>query len=247
MIDDLTWLGIDFHKNIRKQSEHLNIYQHALETLRHKQVIYPCFCTRKEIQQTRPSKQHQTTTGHIHDPYPGTCRHMPYQQQQHMMKDKAFAWRMNIQQVSQLLSVPLFWQDVDNHAHPIDIASLGDFIVARKDIGISYHLAVVIDDALQAMTHVIRGEDLLSSTPIHRVLQALLGLPSPQYHHHRLLKDNDGHRLAKRNQSTTLRSLRKAGVTASTLRDFLLQENATWPFKHDASAKEIAQQLGSTT
>jgi len=245
MIEDLQWLGIDWHGEIRQQSEHLPCYQDALAQLQERGLIYPCFCTRKHIQQEIKNMGIAPHEEDMHDAYPGICRDIPATKQQQRMQNEAFAWRLNVKKASEALDKPIYWLDELGTQHEIQPETLGDMVIARKDIGISYHLAVVVDDALQDITHVIRGDDLRSSTGIHRLLQALLRLPSPTYQHHRLILDIQGKRLAKRNQSTTLKSLREAGMSAQILRDFLMRKDATWAFAHDIPAHTIAQQLGS--
>ncbi len=245
IIDDLRWLGIHFESHIRYQSEHLETYQIALSQLQEQGLIYPCFCTRKDIQQSQYHKIHHIGDDALSDTYPGTCRGIAPSQRKTLMQEKPFAWRLDIEQAQKHLPTELFWMDECSHQHMVNILSLGDFIIARKDISISYHLAVVIDDAVQGITHVIRGQDLFSSTAIHRLLQALLNLPSPIYQHHTLLQDVDSKRLAKRNQSTTLESLRKAGLSPNYLQHFLQQQPHIWPFEHHAQASQIVEQLGS--
>lgn len=244
IMQDLQWLGIQWHGNVRQQSEYFQDYQKALSQLQSQELIYPCFCTRKDIQQEIKSIGVAPHNNDVHDPYPGICRDISTSKQRQRIQDEAFAWRLDVKKASKTLHKPIYWLDElgkKNHVHP---EILGDIVIARKDIGISYHLAVVVDDALQAITHIIRGEDLRSSTAIHRLLQALLQLPTPTYQHHRLILNTQGKRLAKRNQSTTLKSLREAGISPQTLRNFLMQEGVTWPFASDASAHNIAQQLG---
>lgn len=244
IMQDLQWLGIQWHGNVRQQSEYFQDYQKALSQLQSQELIYPCFCTRKDIQQEIKSIGVAPHNNDVHDPYPGICRDISTSKQRQRIQDEAFAWRLDVKKASKTLHKPIYWLDElgkKNHVHP---ETLGDIVIARKDIGISYHLAVVVDDALQAITHIIRGEDLRSSTAIHRLLQALLQLPTPTYQHHRLILNTQGKRLAKRNQSTTLKSLREAGISPQTLRNFLMQKGVTWPFASDASAHNIAQQLG---
>jgi len=243
--EDLQWLGVHWHGAIRQQSEHLACYQEALSQLQESGLIYPCFCTRKHIQQEIKSMATDPHDKGMHDPYPGICRNIPVSEQQQRIQHESFAWRLDVKKASGTLQGPIYWQDEYRQPHHIQPEKLGDFVIARKDIGISYHLAVVVDDALQNITHVIRGKDLRSSTDIHRLLQALLQLPSPIYQHHHLILDIQGKRLAKRNQSTSLRSLREAGISPQTLYDFLMQKDAAWPFPHDVPALSIAQQLGS--
>jgi len=244
IIEDLQWLGIHWHGEVRQQSEHLQCYQDALVQLQVRGLIYPCFCTRKHIQQEINNMGIAPHHEDIHDTYPGICRDIPAIKQQQRMQDEAFAWRLNVKKASETLHRPIYWLDELGTQYQTQPETLGDMVIARKDIGISYHLAVVVDDALQGITHVIRGEDLRSCTDIHRLLQALLKLPSPTYQHHHLILDIQGNRLAKRNQSTTLKSLREAGISAQILRNFLMQKDAIWAFSYDTPAHTIAQQLG---
>ncbi|MDX8398081.1 MAG: tRNA glutamyl-Q(34) synthetase GluQRS [Mariprofundaceae bacterium] len=241
---DLHWLGIRWDHQPRLQSQHLNNYQAALQQLRQQELIYPCFCTRHEIQaeiQRLGSAPHQNEWSPA---YPGTCRNLTPSQQQQSKHQQDFAWRINMKKVEALLVKPIYWVDSDLQQHSIQLQDMDDIVIARKDIGISYHLAVVVDDALQDITHIIRGEDLQSSTPIHSVLQALLKLPRPTYHHHRLIKDKYGKRLAKRDQSTTLQSLRAHGIPANKLRQYLLNNTNQWPFESQDFSL-IDKQLGS--
>jgi len=160
--------------------------------------------------------------------YPGTCRQLTEQQRQkHITDGIPFAWRLDVQAALQHVG-PICWQDGNGRSHVIH-PGLNDAVIGRKDIGISYHLAVVVDDAVQGITHVIRGEDLKSSTGLHRLLQALLNLPSPTYMHHPLLCNAAGERLAKRNAAPTLRQLRTSGVSPDTLRRLLLRNGSAAP------------------
>jgi len=240
IIDDLQWLGLNYENDIRYQSQHLNDYQTALQQLQDMQVVYPCFCSRSELQKNT-----------LNNVYAGTCKQLSTLQQKNRMQQQAFAWRMDCQKAAQIIDSKPIWFDHQYGEQRVDITALGDFVVARKDIGISYHLAVVVDDHLQGITHVIRGDDLRSSTPIHCLLQALLQYPTPSYEHHPLLLDLNGQRLAKRLHSTTLQSLRLAGVSSAQLKsffqDFFMQNNPVWRFQHDEQAEKIAQLLGSGT
>ncbi|RMH60990.1 MAG: tRNA glutamyl-Q(34) synthetase GluQRS [Zetaproteobacteria bacterium] len=239
IIEDLRWLGIQWHGPVLRQSEHMPLFQQALKRLHAQGLIYPCFCTRKTIQQevaqmaSAPHSQHGA-------PYPGICRHIPEREASRRMRNTPFAWRLHAERVCAALPPELTWIDGQGRHHPATLEH--DLVIGRKDIGISYHLAVVIDDARQGISDVIRGRDLRAHTGIHRILQYLLGLPSPRYHHHPLLQDTHGTRLAKRKSSTELRALRLAGVSPLRLRDFLLHEcNGVWPFH---SVAEAVQTLG---
>lgn len=222
IVEDLDWLGLHFHGHVRYQSDHLQTYTQALKRLQALEVIYPCFCTRKRIQ---AEIAHMGIAPHDTDqapPYPGLCRSLSPSQRIRRMQHELFAWRLDMAAAMHLIGPALSWRDGHGHHHPVHAHS--DVVIGRKDIGISYHLAVVVDDDEQGISHVIRGEDLLASTPIHCLLQALLKLPSPVYSHHRLLLDRAGHRLAKRHHAPTLRELRARGVAPERLRQYLLYE-----------------------
>jgi len=182
---------------------------------------------------------------HADDPdneYPRICRALPTATQHARMAHEPFAWRLDINKAMASLEAPLFWQQESGERHPVRIHN--DMIIGRKDIAFSYHLAVVVDDAIQGVSHVIRGLDLQESTAIQRLLQQLLDLPPLRYIHHPLLLNCSGERLAKRNQSTTLQSLREMGVDAGRLRQFLLEQSRPcWPFEPDDKT-HILRKLG---
>ena len=242
LLEDLGWLGLEWSKPVQYQSQHSQSYMQAIDQLRAMQMIYPCFCTRKEI---REEVARMTSAPHAEDvqvEYPGTCRNRSLDEQTQRMQDESFAWRLNVEKALEAIDGDLSWLDGAGlrHAHTID----HDIIIGRKDIGFSYHLAVVVDDAAQGITHVIRGDDLRDSTGIHRLLQELLGLPEPVYIHHGLLCDVDGERLAKRHGSTTLQGLRQMGVEAQNLRVFLTEPGRqSWPYS-SADREKILDVLG---
>ncbi|HXH71232.1 MAG TPA: tRNA glutamyl-Q(34) synthetase GluQRS [Mariprofundaceae bacterium] len=238
LLEDLAWLGLTWPEPVLRQSRNLPAYRTTLERLHMLGVIYPCFCTRQSIAAEIERMGLAPHAGEHGELYPGTCRSLAPHERQTRMRDGLFAWRLDMAHAMSVAESmngePLLWRDGDGRHHPVQLAH--DTVVGRKDIGISYHLAVVVDDASQGVTHVIRGEDLRDSTPLHRLLQALLDLPSPVYIHHPLLLDIRGERLAKRNNSTTLASLREAGVSPSRLRRFLLEESqGVWPFADEAA------------
>jgi len=215
--DDLAWLGLIWPEPVRVQSEHRDDYTQALDRLRQMGLLYPCFCTRKEVQAEALASGHAP-----HGPdgllYAGTCRNLSDQQRQDLLAVRAPVWRLDMDKAVRMAG-PLRWTDRakgEMMARPEDF---GDVVLARKDVPTSYHISVTIDDAIQGVTLVTRGEDLLRVTDIHRLLQALLCLPVPAYHHHPLLKNAEGKRLAKRDQATTLRSLREAGQTPEQVRN----------------------------
>lgn len=212
ILEDLTWLGIRFDGVVMVQSERLACYEQALQQLRNLGVLYPCFCTRKEIAEEVAAMGGAPQGGCV-DVYPGTCRQLDQSRRQELMASgKPFSWRLDCRAAARITGA-LRWRDLrfgDQVCHPEE---LGDVILGRKDCAASYHIAVVTDDAAQGVTHVSRGEDLFPVTGIHRTLQALLGLPVPLWYHHRLVKDASGKRLAKRDKSMSLQEMRSAGAT----------------------------------
>jgi len=244
IFEDLDWLGLHWQASVRYQSRHLDDYQQAIQRLRDMDVIYPCFCTRKQITQ---EISRMASAPHAEDTlptYPGICRALSAEEQNKRMLHEPFAWRLNTGRATAMAGEGLTWHDDMGGIHAIHLDH--DIIIGRKDIAFSYHLAVVVDDAMQGITHIIRGCDLASSTGIHRLLQQLLELPEPVYIHHPLLQDRDGKRLAKRNQATTLNSLRRMGVDAHKLGDFLLgMATPVWPVA-PAETGDIVRMLGKT-
>jgi len=228
IFEDLNWLGLSWQEPVRYQSQHLKDYRQAIHQLRDMGVIYPCFCTRKQIQQELARMASAPHAEDVMPVYPGICRDIPAGEQHNRMQHEPFAWRLNIDKAMAFVGEDISWRDGSGYVHAANIDH--DIIIGRKDIDFSYHLAVVVDDALQSISHIIRGQDLMDSTGIHRLLQKLLGLPEPVYLHHRLLCDQDGERLAKRNGATTLKHLRQMGVGAQRLRGFLSQPSPPkWP------------------
>jgi len=239
---DLHAFGFTWQGEVRQQSQHRQDYRQALQCLRDLGVVYPCFCTRKHIHDALQALA--TATTEKFDAYPQTCRYLTSNEQQKRMKHERFSWRLNVDKAKAYLSKPLTWQEGEQ-VHLVDMDTIGDVILARKDIGTSYHMAVVLDDAMQAVTDVVRGEDLRSSTAIHVLLQALLALPSPHYHHHRLLCHSNGQRLAKSQRSIGLYYLQQAGLSPQNLRDYLCTSAGVWGFLPEDSPEYIVQQLGS--
>lgn len=224
LMEDLDWLGIQWHGEPMRQSGRLEAYRKALDYLHGIGVIYPCFCTRRQIQEQIERMglaPHMEETG---DPYPGTCRDTEPAERHRRMREERFAWRLDMAAALGHIDQPISWQDGEERSHAVRYHVHDDIVIGRKDIGVSYHLAVVMDDAEQGITHVIRGNDLKDSTGIHRLLQALLELPAPTYIHHPLLRDAEGQRLAKRHGAPTLKSLREAGVDPQSLTHYLLDE-----------------------
>ncbi|HET9159035.1 MAG TPA: tRNA glutamyl-Q(34) synthetase GluQRS [Caulobacteraceae bacterium] len=213
--EDLAWLGLAWETPVRRQSEHLADYRAALGRLRDEGLVYRCFRTRREILDSIGEAPHG-----LPPPFRG-ARLDALEEQRRLAGGEPYAWRLSLEAARSRLGER--WDDLTYveegkgalHADPADA---GDIVLARKDVGVAYHLAVVVDDALQGITQVIRGEDLAEATPVQRLLQTLLDLPAPRYRHHRLLLGPDGKRYAKRDQAETLRALRTAGMTPRTLR-----------------------------
>lgn len=203
--EDLRWLGLDWDGPARRQSDHFADYEAALDRLRGTGLIYRCTCTRADIAAAASAP---------HGPggavYPGTCRTAGHGAEQ------PYAWRLDMAGAVALAG-PLSWEDATTGTVAAEPAPFGDVVLARKDAPASYHLAVTVDDALQGITDVVRGEDLFAATHVHRLLQALLGLPVPRYRHHRLLTGPDGRRLAKRDGAATIAALRAGGADPERL------------------------------
>ncbi len=214
---DLAWLGIDWDGALRRQSAHFADYRRALDRLEGLGLVYPCFCTRAAIQAeiARAGSAPHGPEGPI---YPGTCRgRAADERRRRIAAGEAFALRLDVRRALAGIG-ELDWVDEQAGSIRANPASHGDVVLARKEMPTSYHLAVTVDDALQGVTLVTRGEDLFTATHIHRLLQALLGLPVPHYHHHKLLTDASGRRYAKRDRALTLRALREAGRTPAEVR-----------------------------
>ncbi|MBM3583449.1 MAG: tRNA glutamyl-Q(34) synthetase GluQRS [Alphaproteobacteria bacterium] len=213
ILEDLAWLGIAWDGPVRRQSEHLSDFAQALERLHGQGVVYPCFCTRGDV--LRAATAPHGPEGPV---YPGTCRHLDAATREaRIAAGHGHAFRLDLARALALTG-PLGWTDRDAGPQTARPELFGDIVVARRDIGTSYHVAVVVDDALQGVTLVTRGEDLFAATHVQRVLQALLGLAPPAYHHHRLILDDAGQRLAKRAPSATLGGLRATGQTPAQVR-----------------------------
>ena len=225
ILSDLLFLGLSWDGDVRKQSEHLDVYERALAQLDSLGVLYPCFCTRAEIAAEIAASQSAPQDGPGSDTPPrylGRCQRLePQLVNDRLASGQSYALRLHTEQVERILSAqgkwPLTFHDRHHGVVPVNSQLLGDVVLARKELRTSYHLAVVVDDDIQGVTLVTRGQDLLSSTHVHRQLQALLGLAEPDYAHHPLLKEADGTRLAKRRGSESIRSLRDKGLTADEL------------------------------
>jgi glutamyl-Q tRNA(Asp) synthetase len=213
ILDDLAWLGLDWDGPVRRQSEHFDDYRAALDRLDAIGVIYPCFCTRREIA-LEIARAGAAPQGAFGSAYPGTCRGLDQAERAALVRaGRDYALRLDLARALALTG-PLDWIE-EGGGEPRQVRAeplpQGDVVLARKDTPASYHLAATLDDAIQGVTLVTRGADLVPATHLHRVLQALLGLPTPRYRHHPILTDGAGRRLAKRDGAPTIRALRDAG------------------------------------
>jgi len=220
---DLGWLGIEWETPVRRQSEHMAAYREALDRLRAAGLVYPSFMSRGEIAAATAAE------GWPRDPdgaplYPGADRDLdPAVSEARIAAGEPHAWRLKTDAAATRAG-PLTWSETgagpDGETGRVAARPgiWGDFVVARKDVPTSYHLAVVVDDAQQGITHVVRGRDLFHATAAHVLLQTLLGLPTPVYHHHRLITDTAGRKLSKSDRATSLRSLREDGATPADIR-----------------------------
>ncbi|PKQ09433.1 MAG: tRNA glutamyl-Q(34) synthetase GluQRS [Alphaproteobacteria bacterium HGW-Alphaproteobacteria-12] len=231
--EDLAWLGIEWEEPVRRQSEHFSDYEHALKQLRDMGLVYPCFATRKEIQDTIVASGIPLANWPT-DPdgapvYPGIYKNIPHDRLNELMwEGRTYAWRLDMEKAhrraQQIAGAPIvFHEEGESPAGhkgllPVKPERFGDVVLARKDAPASYHLAVTVDDALQGVTLVTRGQDLFAATYIHRILQVLLGLPEPRYHHHGLIRDKEGRRLSKSAKDLGLRELRASGHTRGVIR-----------------------------
>jgi glutamyl-Q tRNA(Asp) synthetase len=232
IFEDLAWLGLGWDGEPLFQSRRLPLYAGAIERLKAMGLVYPCFCTRSAIAAEIVASA-SAPHGRDGPLYPGTCRRLTREEQDARIAAEPHAWRLDVRKALLLPGESrgpatnseldpglrrgaLTWRDNGREifAEP---ELFGDVVLARKDAPTSYHLAVTVDDAAQGVTDVMRGRDLFGATHVHRLLQALLGLPTPEYHHHPLLLDTNGRRLAKRHGAPTLQSLREAGVDPAEL------------------------------
>ena len=215
--EDLAWLGLDWEQPVRRQSEHMDEYRGAIDRLTAAKLLYPCFCTRAEIR-AEIARAAEAPHGPDGPVYPGTCRRLTFEDRTRRIAGGApYALRLDVAQ-AQASAGPLRWRDRARGETAAVPDIFGDVVLARKDTPASYHLAVALDDHVQGVTLVTRGEDLFAATHVHRLLQALLGLATPEYHHHRLIAGADGERLAKRHDAPTLRALREAGRSPAEIR-----------------------------
>ncbi len=223
---DLAWLGVAWRGEVRHQARHFAVYGAMLGRLEAMGLVYPCFCTRGSIASDVALRK-----GWARDPdgvpiYPGNCRHLDAaERRRRRAAGGPLAYRLDVGRALAQVRGPLDWLEYGEEALPWRVAAdpiaWGDPLLARKDVPTSYHLAVVTDDAAQGVTDVVRGEDLFHATSLHRLLQALLGLPAPRYHHHRLILDPSGNKLSKSRKAPSLRALREGGRTPDEIRQML--------------------------
>jgi glutamyl-Q tRNA(Asp) synthetase len=216
--DDLAWLGLRFPAPLRRQSEHGGDYAAALARLDRQGFVYPCFCSRSEI--ARAADRRDPDGAPL---YPGTCRALSAaERSDRLARGGKAAFRLDMAHALETGPRRLQWMEYGEGevlvARPAAPEVWGDVVLSGRDLAASYHLAVVVDDALQGVTDVVRGRDLLASTAVHRLLQALLGLPEPRYRHHRLVVDADGTKLSKSRQSVSLAELRGTGLSPGAIR-----------------------------
>lgn len=231
--DGLAWLGIDWERPVRRQSEHFTDYERALKRLRDMGLAYPCFATRKEITDAIEASGVGLARWPV-DPdgapiYPGLYKDIPRAELNRLMwEGRTYAWRLDMEKAlaraEEMNGGPLTFEETGEGPRgekgrlPIDPMRFGDVVIARKDVPTSYHLAVTVDDAIQQVTMVTRGQDLFPATYVHRVLQVLLGFPAPRYRHHALIRDESGRRLSKSAKDMGLRELRAQGLAPADIR-----------------------------
>ena len=222
VLEDLGWLGLRWEQPVWRQSDHFRDYADALKRLERRGLIYPCFCSRGDIMGAVSSRSNWSADPDGTPLYPGICRHLSAERRaQRFAAGERASYRLDMERAIAAVGVPLTWneyrggsQRFEEQATP---AIWGDAVLSRRDIATSYHVAVVIDDAAQGVTDVVRGEDLFMATNLHRLLQALLDLPAPNYHHHALLRDSAGQKLAKSLRAKPLRSFRQEGQTRDSV------------------------------
>jgi len=221
--EDLAWLGLAWESPVRRQSDHMGDYGAALRELAERGLAYRCFKTRREVAEAIEAAPHGAMEAYVGEPLP------PDEEAARIAAGEPYAWRLSLAAAERALGGLGDLAFVEEGEGPAGERGLiaarpelgGDVVLARKDVGVAYHLAVTHDDALQDVTHVIRGQDLFEAAHVQRLLQALLGYPTPVHRHHRLLTGPDGKRFAKRDRAQTLRDLRAQGMTAHELRSEL--------------------------
>jgi glutamyl-Q tRNA(Asp) synthetase len=225
--EDLAWLGLTWERPVRRQSEHFPEYRAAFAPFREAELAYPCFCTRAQIAAAVAERERGTGEPWPRDPdgsphYPETCRALSRKTaQERIHAGERHAWRLAMDAARAHAgsdgSYVRFALEGEEETVSTAPARWGDAVIVRKEVPTSYHLAVVVDDALQGVTHVVRGADLEAATDLHVLLQRLLGLPTPRYHHHALIREDGGFKLSKSAGSTTLADLQAQGITAADI------------------------------
>jgi len=215
---DLDWLGVAFEGTCRRQSEHVADYAAALARLDSMGLVYPCFCSRAEVARAGAGRDPEGAPF-----YPGSCRDMPAaERRERLARGDRAAWRLDMGRAVALGPARLDWlefgEEGTGETRDAAPAAWGDVVLAGRELAASYHLAVTLDDALQGVTDVVRGRDLLAATSVHRLLQEVLGLPAPRYRHHRLVLDSAGGKLSKSRGSPSLADLRAQGIDAGQVR-----------------------------
>lgn len=226
--EDLNWMGLDWPKPVRRQSENMQDYARAFRALSKKDLVYPCFCSRRDVERAIAITESETSWPCDPDGsplYPGTCRHLTQMEiDNRLARGELPTGRLNLDEAIRsvgALAITIFDpRNLQAEYLACDPSIWGDIVLVRRDTPTSYHLSVVVDDALQGVTHVVRGKDLEFATSIHVLLQKLLALPSPAYWHHSLMQDENGQKLSKSRSSLSLREEIENGLT----RDILIQE-----------------------
>jgi glutamyl-Q tRNA(Asp) synthetase len=225
--EDLHWLGLNWEAPVRRQSEHFDAYAEALARLDQQGLVYPCFCSRSEVASVLTEQPDWPRDPDGSPFYPGTCKHLTAAERAaRLAAGQPAALRLDMEaaiaRVNERVGRRIGWREYGGSMQGCEIAAepalWGDAVLSRKDIPASYHIAVVVDDALQGVTDVVRGEDLFMATGLHRLLQILLDLPAPCYHHHELLRDAAGRKLSKSLRAKSLRTLRYEGLTPEGVR-----------------------------
>ncbi|HTJ02468.1 MAG TPA: tRNA glutamyl-Q(34) synthetase GluQRS [Methylovirgula sp.] len=237
--EDLHWLGLNWEEPVRRQSEHFDAYADALAHLDRQGLVYPCFCSRSAVAGALTAERAWPRDPDGSPLYPGTCRHLTTAQRaERIAAGQAAALRLDmaaaLKHVQERTGQKFGWREYGRGMQGREVlaepALWGDAVLSRKDIPASYHIAVVVDDALQGVTDVVRGEDLYMATSLHRLLQLLLDLPAPCYHHHELLRDAAGRKLSKSLRAKSLRTLRHEGLTPADVRSQLGIDQRSFEF-----------------
>jgi glutamyl-Q tRNA(Asp) synthetase len=219
ILEDLAWLGLDWDGEVRIQSRHLAEYRLVLDALAARDLMYPCFCSRADIMREVEQSAAAPHTPDGTPPYPGTCRNLSRDEREsRMAAGERHALRLDMRRALASVAAALLFDEEDEGTVACRPERFGDVVLARKDAPASYHLCVTHDDAEQGVTLVTRGIDLKPATDLHRLLQTLMGWPTPAYAHHPLLTDAAGRRLAKRDRAATIRELRASGMEPAAVR-----------------------------